>query len=69
MFNIILQFLHLWQNCQTLPAESDGRPGERRHAEHGEGVPRAVAGGRAQDAGVRLWPCDIVELLPVNNLA
>ena len=36
----------------SLPAEAGWRPGERRHAEHGEDVPRAVAGGRAQDAGL-----------------
>ena len=36
----------------SLPAEVSWGPGERRHAEHGEDVPRAVAGGRAQDAGL-----------------
>ena len=36
----------------SLPAEAGWGPGERRHTEHGEDVPRAVAGGRAQDAGL-----------------
>ena len=36
----------------SVPAEVSWGPGERGHAEHGEDVPRAVAGGRAQDAGL-----------------